>query len=164
MSGLLRGSESAHSPHLTVRQNIASLLRTVPARLPGAALFSTQTRAAASEIEARTLEIALMLRLGALLDCKPDQLCGGQQQHVALAPALVRDPAAFLLDAPLKNLDTALRHSTCGAIREVNWRTGQPFLLLTHDRADVLSIAGDDRRAQRAMRAACRYLPSPRQP
>lgn len=132
-------------PHLSVRQNIATPLRqarlSAAARLPGAAFLSAQTRATEAEINARTQSVAQMLRLEGLLDRKPGQLSGGQQQRVALARALVRDPSAFLLDEPLSNLDTALRHTTREEIRDLHRRTGHAFLLVTHDQADALSMA-----------------------
>ncbi len=132
-------------PHLSVRQNIATPLRQArlgaAARLPGAGLLSAATRATLADIDARTREVAQVLRLEALLDRKPGQLSGGQQQRVALARALVRDPSAFLLDEPLSNLDTALRHSTREEIRDLHRRTGHAFLLVTHDQADALSMA-----------------------
>ncbi|WP_196941849.1 ABC transporter ATP-binding protein [Pseudooceanicola algae] len=132
-------------PHLSVKQNIATPLRQAQlsalARLPGAGLLSACTRRRNADIDRRTRDIARMLRLDGLLDRKPGQLSGGQQQRVALARALVRDPSAFLLDEPLSNLDTALRHSTREEIRELHRRTGHAFLLVTHDQADALSMA-----------------------
>ncbi|MBU2960744.1 ABC transporter ATP-binding protein [Citreicella sp. C3M06] len=132
-------------PHLSVRQNIATPLRqtrlSAAARLPGAGLLSGQVRKAESEINARTQSVAQMLRLDGLLERRPGQLSGGQQQRVALARALVRDPSAFLLDEPLSNLDTALRHSTREEIRDLHRRTGHAFLLVTHDQTDALSMA-----------------------
>jgi multiple sugar transport system ATP-binding protein len=132
-------------PHLTVRQNISTPLRQSRLgafeRLPFAAMLAAGTRSKSAEIESKTREVAEMLRLGDLLDRKPGQLSGGQQQRVALARALVRNPSAFLLDEPLSNLDTALRHSTREEIRDLHRRTGHAFLLVTHDQADALSMA-----------------------
>lgn len=132
-------------PHLNVAQNIAMPLRlrrmSVLQRLPGAALFSGAARREASEIRQSVGRMAEMLRLQQLLDRKPGQLSGGEQQRVALARALVRDPSAFLLDEPLSNLDTQLRGDTREEIREIHKRTGYPFLLVTHDQSDALSMA-----------------------
>lgn len=132
-------------PHLTVAQNIAMPLRlrrlSALQRLPGVALFSGAARHEASEIKQSVRRMAEMLRLQQLLDRKPGQLSGGQQQRVALARALVRDPSAFLLDEPLSNLDTQLRGDTREEIRALHKRTGYPFLLVTHDQSDALSMA-----------------------
>jgi multiple sugar transport system ATP-binding protein len=132
-------------PHLTVYQNIALPLRLrelpVLGRLPGANLVSKSVRRTTSEIDVRVRRVAEMLRLGDYLARKPGQLSGGQQQRVALARALVREPSAFLLDEPLSNLDTQLRADTRDEIRELHKSTGYPFLLVTHDQSDALSMA-----------------------
>jgi multiple sugar transport system ATP-binding protein len=132
-------------PHLTVWQNIAMPLRlrrlSVAARLPGARLLSPKVRHTAREIDGEVRKVAGMLRLDGLLGRKPGQLSGGQQQRVALARALVRAPSAFLLDEPLSNLDTQLRADTREEIRALHRRTGYPFLLVTHDQSDALSMA-----------------------
>lgn len=128
-------------PHLTVAQNIAMPLRLrrlrAPQRLPGAAVLSAHVRRQTTEIANAVQRMAEMLRLDRLLDRKPGQLSGGQQQRVALA----RDPSAFLLDEPLSNLDTQLRAETRDEIRALHARTGYPFLLVTHDQSDALSMA-----------------------
>ncbi len=132
-------------PHLTVFQNIAMPLRlrglTPLGRLPGARLVSPAVRAVGQDIEARVRHVAEMLRLAPYLARKPGQLSGGQQQRVALGRALVRDPSAFLLDEPLSNLDTQLRADTRDEIRALHRRTGYPFVLVTHDQSDALSMA-----------------------
>lgn len=132
-------------PHLTVQQNIAMPLRlrrlNAMQRLPGAKLMSSKARMQDSEIKEAVGQMADMLRLNELLHRKPGQLSGGQQQRVALARALVRDPSAFLLDEPLSNLDTQLRAETREEIRALHKRTGYPFLLVTHDQSDALSMA-----------------------
>lgn len=87
--------------------------------------------------------MAEILRLSNLLERKPGQLSGGQQQRVALARALVRQPTAFLLDEPLSNLDTQLRARTREEIRSLHRSTGYPFLLVTHDQVDALSMADE---------------------
>lgn len=132
-------------PHLSVAQNIAMPLRlqrlNAIQRLPGAGLLSSKASQEASEIRQAVGQMAEMLSLQSLLDRKPGQLSGGQQQRVALARALVRDPSAFLLDEPLSNLDTQLRADTRDEIRAIHKRTGYPFLLVTHDQSDALSMA-----------------------
>ena len=132
-------------PHLTVYQNIAMPLRlrrlSALQRLPGMPLLHAPVRRTLAEIDAQVRRTADMLRLGGLLGRKPGQLSGGQQQRVALARALVRDPSAFLLDEPLSNLDTQLRADTRDEIRALHRTTGYPFLLVTHDQSDALSMA-----------------------
>ena len=132
-------------PHLTVQQNIAMPLKlrrlNALQRLPGAGMVSSRARAQDAEIKLAVAQMADMLRLEELLHRKPGQLSGGQQQRVALARALVRDPSAFLLDEPLSNLDTQLRAETREEIRALHKRTGYPFLLVTHDQSDALSMA-----------------------
>lgn len=132
-------------PHLSVAQNIAMPLRlrrlNALQRLPGAAFFNGAARSEGEDIRQAVIRMAEMLRLEHLLDRKPGQLSGGQQQRVALARALVRDPSAFLLDEPLSNLDTQLRAETREEIKALHRRTGYPFLLVTHDQSDALSMA-----------------------
>ncbi len=132
-------------PHLTVRQNIAAPLRirglSPLGRLPGAALASGRVRRVSKEIDGKVRRIAERLRIGALLDRRPGQLSGGQQQRVALARALVREPTAFLLDEPLSNLDTQLRAEARAEIKALHRSEGRPFLLVTHDQSDALSMA-----------------------
>ena len=132
-------------PHLTVAQNIAMPLRlgrmSAFQRLPGVGVFSNTVRGLQEEITARVVKVAQTLRLDKLLQRKPGQLSGGQQQRVALARALVRDPSAFLLDEPLSNLDTQLRGDTRDELRALHQRTQYPFLLVTHDQSDALSMA-----------------------
>ena len=134
-------------PHLTVAENVAMPLRlrrlTAGHRLPGARLVSRRIREIEAGIRAEVGRMAEMLRLTPLLDRRPGQLSGGQQQRVALARALVRAPTAFLLDEPLSNLDTQLRAATREEIRRLHRETGLPFLLVTHDQADALSMADE---------------------
>lgn len=132
-------------PHLSVYHNIAMPLRlrrlSAVGRLPGARLFSPHLRRISKEIDQAVQDVAQMLRLDGLLARKPGQLSGGQQQRVALARALVRQPSAFLLDEPLSNLDTQLRAETREEICNLHRRSGYPFLLVTHDQSDALSMA-----------------------
>ena len=132
-------------PHLSVAQNISMPLRlrrlSAWQRLPGMSLMSASVQREVTDIAKAVDRMAELLRLGDLLDRKPGQLSGGQQQRVALARALVRDPSAFLLDEPLSNLDTQLRAETREEIKALHDRTGYPFLLVTHDQSDALSMA-----------------------
>jgi len=71
----------------------------------------------------------------------PETLSGGERQRVALARALAPGSSALLLDEPFASLDTPVRHELRRLLREVHDRTGVPVLLVTHDRADALSVA-----------------------
>lgn len=114
-------------PHMTVRENMAYGLKI--ARLP------------AAEIAARVARAAEMLELAPYLDRKPRALSGGQRQRVAMGRALVREPAAFLLDEPLSNLDAKLRVQMRLQIRELHQRTGQTTLYVTHDQVEAMTLA-----------------------
>ena len=132
-------------PHMTVRQNIAlplamrnmSRLERMPGLdrlLPGA---RQKMRDHARQVQA----IARMLQIESLLDRKPGALSGGQKQRAAAARALVRDPAAFLLDEPLSNLDAALRVQMRGELTDLHRRTGRTFIYVTHDQAEAMSMS-----------------------
>ena len=113
-------------PHMTVRANIE-----FPLRMRGVA---------AAERRRRSDEIASLLELGDLLDRRPAQLSGGQRQRVAVARALVRAPAVFLLDEPLSNLDARLRLGVRQYIREVQRRLQVTTLYVTHDQTEAMSV------------------------
>jgi multiple sugar transport system ATP-binding protein len=114
-------------PHLTVAENIAFPLR-------AAQLDDTQ-------IQARVAEVAEILGIEALLRRIPERLSGGQRQRVAMARAVVRRPAAFLLDEPLSNLDAHLREDLRAEIVELTRRIGVTTLYVTHDRTEALTMA-----------------------
>jgi multiple sugar transport system ATP-binding protein len=114
-------------PHLTVAENIAFPLRA--AQLDDAA------------IQARVGEVAEILGIQSLLRRVPDQLSGGQRQRAAMARAVVRRPAAFLLDEPLSNLDAHLREDLRAEIVELSKRFGVTTLYVTHDRTEALTMA-----------------------
>ncbi|WP_374466191.1 ABC transporter ATP-binding protein, partial [Ferrovibrio sp.] len=100
-------------PHLTACDNIALPLTmrrlTAWQRLPLIGRLLPGTSAARSVIADEVRRVAEILRIGHLLERKPAQLSGGQRQRVALGRAMVRHPAAFLMDEPLSNLDAKLR-------------------------------------------------------
>ncbi|MFN4059024.1 MAG: sn-glycerol-3-phosphate import ATP-binding protein UgpC [Roseinatronobacter sp.] len=93
------------------------------------------------EIDRRVREAAAMLEIGPFLDRKPRQLSGGQRQRVAMGRALVREPAAFLFDEPLSNLDAKLRVQMRVEIRQLQKRLGTTSLYVTHDQLEALTMA-----------------------
>lgn len=100
-------------PHMTVTANMALPLRmrrlSAWQRLPLVGRFLPGTRATVAAIEDDVAQTAEALGIGHLLDRKPGQLSGGQRQRVAVGRAMVRQPAVFLMDEPLSNLDAKLR-------------------------------------------------------
>ncbi len=84
---------------------------------------------------------AQILGIEDLLKRKPRQLSGGQRQRVALGRAIVRDPAAFLLDEPLSNLDAKLRVQTRAELSKLHQRLGATFIYVTHDQVEAMTMA-----------------------
>jgi multiple sugar transport system ATP-binding protein len=113
-------------PHLTVRGNLEFPLKM--RRLPRADLAKQVAWAAE------------LLSLGDLLDRLPKQLSGGQRQRVAMGRALVRQPAAFLMDEPLSNLDARLRVQIRCEISELLDRLGATAIYVTHDQAEAMTL------------------------
>jgi multiple sugar transport system ATP-binding protein len=114
-------------PHKSVYENIA---------------FGLRMRGhPAAEIEKRVREAARMLDIEPLLERRPHQLSGGQRQRVALGRALVRQPAAFLMDEPLSNLDAALRIAMRAEIKKLHHTMRTTFVYVTHDQAEALTLA-----------------------
>jgi multiple sugar transport system ATP-binding protein len=114
-------------PHMTVYDNIAFALK-----------LRKQNK---QEIEQHVREAARMLGIEALLRRKPGQLSGGQRQRVALGRAIVREPAAFLLDEPLSNLDAKLRVQTRAEISKLHERLRATFVYVTHDQVEAMTMA-----------------------
>ena len=132
-------------PHLTVRQNLATplLLRDLGfwERLP---LLGALVPGRREKVEALALmvrETAETLEIEHLLDRKPAQLSGGQRQRVALGRAMVRNPAAFLMDEPLSNLDAGLRVHMRAELAELHRSLGTTFVYVTHDQAEALTMS-----------------------
>lgn len=113
-------------PHMTVAQNMAYGLKI--RRLPR------------PEIDRRVREAAEILGLGALLDRRPRQLSGGQRQRVAMGRAIVREPALFLFDEPLSNLDAKLREEMQVELRELQRRVGVTTVMVTHDQHEAMAL------------------------
>ncbi|OCB53316.1 sugar ABC transporter ATP-binding protein [Mycobacterium vulneris] len=114
-------------PHLTVRENIAFPLRAK--RIPRA------------EALQRADEIAESLGLGKLVDRKPKDLSGGQQQRVAIGRAIIREPAVFLFDEPLSNLDAKLRVETRTELLRLQRKLGITSLYVTHDQEEAMTLS-----------------------
>src|SRR5210317_2020670 len=114
-------------PHMSVRKNIAFPLRM--AGLPK------------DEIEKRVTNAASVLNLTDYLDRRPGQLSGGQRQRVAIGRAIVREPAAFLFDEPLSNLDAALRVGMRLEISELHKRLDTTMIYVTHDQIEAMTMA-----------------------
>ena len=112
--------------HMSVRNNMAFGLK--------------MAHTPKDEIRRRVDEAAGMLGLGDLLDRKPKQLSGGQRQRVAMGRAIVREPAAFLMDEPLSNLDAKLRVEMRGEIIRVQRRIAAPTLYVTHDQTEAMTM------------------------
>ncbi len=114
-------------PHMTVRDNMGfSLkLRNVPA----------------AEMKARVEEAAAILGLTDYLERMPRQLSGGQRQRVAMGRAIVRQPAVFLFDEPLSNLDASLRVQMRAEIRALHDRLGSTSIFVTHDQVEAMTMA-----------------------
>jgi len=114
-------------PHMSVRQNMGYGLK-----IAGLAR---------DRIEAKVAEAARLLELESLLDRKPRQLSGGQRQRVAMGRAIVREPAVFLFDEPLSNLDAKLRVQMRLEIRELQSKLGVTSLYVTHDQVEAMTMA-----------------------
>ena len=114
-------------PHMTVRKNIA-----FPMRMAGIPVDEQNRRIDAA---------AKALNLTAYLDRKPGQLSGGQRQRVAIGRAIVREPAAFLFDEPLSNLDAALRVGMRLEISELHKRLETTMIYVTHDQVEAMTMA-----------------------
>ncbi len=114
-------------PHMTVRQNMAYGLKI--AKVPKA------------DAKRKVEEAAKLLQLGEYLDRKPKQLSGGQRQRVAMGRAIVREPAVFLFDEPLSNLDAKLRVQMRLEIKQLQSKLNITSLYVTHDQIEAMTMA-----------------------
>jgi ABC-type sugar transport system ATPase subunit len=114
-------------PHMNVRKNMTFGLKF--------------TGVPPAERERRVTEAARMLRLEELLDRHPRDLSGGQRQRVAIGRAIVREPAVFLFDEPLSNLDAALRVSTRVEIANLHRLLKATIVYVTHDQVEAMTLA-----------------------
>ncbi len=113
-------------PHLDVARNIG-----FPLKLAGVPK---------ADIEERVRDAARLLELEPLLGNKPAQLSGGQRQRVAMGRAIVRDPAVFLMDEPLSNLDAKLRVQMRAEITALQHRLGATTIYVTHDQVEAMTM------------------------
>jgi len=114
-------------PHMSVYENMA---------------FGLKLRGTPKdEIDRRVQEAAKVLQITPLLDRKPKAMSGGQRQRVAMGRAIVRNPAVFLFDEPLSNLDAKLRVETRAQISKLHQRLGTTFVYVTHDQVEALTMA-----------------------
>ncbi|MBD2255948.1 sn-glycerol-3-phosphate ABC transporter ATP-binding protein UgpC [Pseudanabaena sp. FACHB-2040] len=93
-----------------------------------------------TEIQERVLSAAKQLGIEELLDRKPKQLSGGQRQRVALGRTIVRDPAVFLMDEPLSNLDAKLRVQARSELSRLHQKLGTTFVYVTHDQVEAMTM------------------------
>ena len=113
-------------PHMTVYKNMAFAL--------------TLRKVPKDEIERKVHEAAKLLDIEHLLNRKPKALSGGQRQRVALGRAMVRNPAVFLLDEPLSNLDAKLRTQMRTEISKLHKKLGTTFVYVTHDQTEAMTM------------------------
>jgi multiple sugar transport system ATP-binding protein len=113
-------------PHMTVRKNIEFALK-----------LAGKTK---DEIAKRVAEVAKVLQLDEWLDRKPGQLSGGQRQRVAMGRAIVRDPAVFLMDEPLSNLDAKLRVQMRAEIARLQRELKTTTIYVTHDQVEAMTM------------------------
>jgi multiple sugar transport system ATP-binding protein len=113
-------------PHLTVAKNLGYGLKV--------------RKTPKQEIDRRVQEVARLLGLQDLLDRRPGALSGGQRQRVAMGRAIVREPAAFLMDEPLSNLDAKLRVDMRAELARLHERLGVTTVYVTHDQVEAMTL------------------------
>ena len=113
-------------PHMTVYENMAFSLKL--------------KKAPKDEIDKKVREAAEILDITQYLDRKPKALSGGQRQRVAIGRAIVRDPAVFLMDEPLSNLDAKLRNQMRAEIIKLRQRIDTTFVYVTHDQTEAMTL------------------------
>ena len=114
-------------PHMSVRNNIAFPLK--------------MAKVSPAVIDRKVTEAARVLNLSNYLERRPGQLSGGQRQRVAIGRAIVREPAAFLFDEPLSNLDAALRGTMRLEISELHHQLKTTMIYVTHDQVEAMTMA-----------------------
>jgi multiple sugar transport system ATP-binding protein len=108
----------------------------------GNMLFGMESRGVpADQREAALKRVSSLLQIDHLMNRKPGQLSGGQRQRVAMGRALVRDPALFLFDEPLSNLDAKLRVEMRGEIKKLHQKIGKTTIYVTHDQVEAMTLS-----------------------
>ena len=113
-------------PHMTVYENMAFSLKL--------------KKCSKEEIDKRVREAAHILNITEYLDRKPKALSGGQRQRVAIGRAIVRNPAVFLMDEPLSNLDAKLRNQMRAELIKLRQRIDTTFIYVTHDQTEAMTL------------------------
>ena len=113
-------------PHMTVYDNIAFGLK--------------RRKVPKNEIDKKVREAAEILQISELLQRKPKALSGGQRQRVAIGRAIVRDPAVFLMDEPLSNLDAKLRNQMRSELKKLHKQMNTTFIYVTHDQTEAMTL------------------------
>lgn len=116
-------------PHMTVRENLAFPLKSPLLRTPP------------DEIARKVAQVAEVLQIAHKLDNKATALSGGEMQRVSIGRALVRAPAAYLMDEPLSSLDAKLRADLRVELKGIQAQTGATFLYVTHDQIEAMTMA-----------------------
>ena len=98
-------------------------------------------KTAEDEIKRRVMDAAKLLRIDHMLERRPAALSGGQRQRVAIGRAIVRQPAVFLFDEPLSNLDAQLRNEMRSEIKRLHQRLGATIIYVTHDQVEAMTLA-----------------------
>ena len=114
-------------PHMTVFDNIAFPL----------VASNTDTQTITSEVK----RIASLLKIDDLLERRPSELSGGEQQRVSLGRAIIKKPQVFLMDEPLSNLDAALRSGLRTEIKKLHEELKITFIYVTHDQTEAMTMA-----------------------
>ena len=127
-------------PHMTVYENIAFPLKLKKIAETDADGKTHLKKMPNDEIDRRVREAAEILDITQFLDRKPKALSGGQRQRVAIGRAIVRDPAVFLMDEPLSNLDAKLRNQMRAEIIKLRERINTTFIYVTHDQTEAMTL------------------------
>ncbi|HPF45486.1 MAG TPA: sn-glycerol-3-phosphate ABC transporter ATP-binding protein UgpC [Emcibacteraceae bacterium] len=114
-------------PHMNVYKNISFGLRA--------------RKTPKSDIEKQVAKVAEILGIRELLNRKPSELSGGQRQRVAMGRAMVRNPAVFLFDEPLSNLDAKLRATMRAEIKKLHRTVETTMIYVTHDQVEAMTLA-----------------------
>jgi multiple sugar transport system ATP-binding protein len=146
-SGAIRFNDTIVNDLTPERRNVAMAFETY-ALYPNFTVaenlgFPLEVRGKSKAERAREVErIARLLRIGHILEQKPTQLSGGQQQRVSLGRALIREPAAFILDEVMSHLDAHLKFQMLFELKRIHQSVGRTTIYVTHDQVEALGLAG----------------------